>query len=329
MRDRPAVELPALNGLDPLGFLAALGVLRLLDHAGDEVRLSFDPVTATASLRGIDRLETAVDRLVGLVKEMPAEGLMVDMPPSLLTKKEGSKGSDPARLTPSLFAALAATVSSPSGLAWIRALWTDLALDDKDRCVLTPFSAPAGQQTLRSMFEKPVAAVRANPHDRLTEALAAWCRIDDFTGENLDYRAVRGAADQQDGCATMSGVPGATWLALSAIPLFPVGGDGARAKTIRWADLRYPDRVRRRLSLSWPVWDRPLDLHAVRALLKHPALDRAAAFAATPPDKQDDETRSISRQLEALGVQRVVVARRRQLPGGKSAGVLVRAGSWG
>lgn len=317
------IELPALNGLDPLGFLAALGVLRLLD--GD-IRLSFDRMTATARLTGVQGLDSVVGRLVALVEAMPPDGLMVDMPPSLLPKKAGSGGSDPARLTPSEFSVVARSATDAAASAWIRALWTELALDDKERCALTPFSAPAGQQTLRSMFEKPTEAVRADPARLLTEALASWRRVDGFTGENFDFRAVRGAADQQDGRATMSGTPGATWLALSAIPLFPMGGDGIDPRTQRWLQLRYPDRVRPRLSLSWPVWEEPLDLDAVRALLAHPAIDRAAAFAARRVD--DDDAKHVRRQLQALRVQRVVVAHRRQLPGRKTAGVLLAAGSW-
>jgi CRISPR-associated endonuclease/helicase Cas3 len=314
------IELPALNGLDPLGFLAALGVLRVLGVDGADARLSFDPMTATARLTGFESLDAVVDRLVALFDSMPDDHLMVDLPPTLIPQKAGSGGSDPARVTRPQYAELARSADA-AGRRWIRALWSGLAVDDKERCMLTPFSAPAGQQTLRSMFEKPCEAVRADPAHLLRDALVSWRRIDGFTGENLDFRAVRGAADQQDGRATMSGTPGATWLALGAIPLFPMGGDGVSARTLRWTMLRYG--TRRRTSLSWPVWDRPLDLDAVAALLAHPVLDRAAELAAMPAEASD-----VRRQLVALGVQRVVVAHRRPLPGGKSAGVLVAAGSW-
>ncbi|MGH9182807.1 MAG: type I-G CRISPR-associated protein, Cas3-extension family [Acidimicrobiales bacterium] len=323
MADRH-VDLPALIGLDPLGFLAALGVLRLIGRERAEVRLSFDPVTATARLNGVDDIEQIVDQLGALFDAMPPGGLMIGLPPALPPSKAGPSGSDPGRIEPHEFSATARAATDAAAREWIRALWTELAVDDKGRCALTPFSAPSGQQTLRSMFEKPTESVRTDPAGRFREALASWQRVDGFTAENLDFRAVRGAADQQDGRATMSGVPGATWLALSAIPLFAMGGDGVAARTLRWANLRYPDRSR--LSLSWPVWDRPLDLDAVRALLAHRAIDRGAEHAAAR--SAASHATDVRQQLQALGVQRVVVAHRRQLPGGKSAGVLVAAGSW-
>lgn len=321
------VDLPALSGLDPLGFLAAVGVLRLLGRDGGDVRLSFDPITATARLDGIQDLEGVVEHLVGLLDAMPPGGLFVGLPVQFVpAPQRGAPFSDPGRIHPEVFKRFVLQ-SDAEGRQWARSLWTDLAVDDEGRCAFTPFYAPTGKQTLRTALEKPADAVRVDPAARIGEALSSWRRVDGFTGENLDIRAVRGAADQQDGRAIMSGAPGATWLALSAMPLFPMGGDGVTARTLRWAGLRYPDRARPRLSLSWPVWDRPLELDAVRALLAHPAIDRGAEHAAARTPARDAP--DVRRQFQALGVQRVAVARRRQLPGGKAAGVLVGAGSWG
>lgn len=322
MTDRHHVELHALDGLEPLGFLAALGVLHLLAHRGVDARLSFDPTLATARLAGVENLEEVVDHLVALVEALPPDGLMVGMPPDLLPKKTGSKGGDPARLTPASFAAAAAAATDASSRAWVRALWTDLALKE-GRCEFTPFSAPSGQQTLRSMFEKPAEDVRAAPRQRLDEALRSWRRIDGVTGENLDRRAVKEAAEQPDGKATKMGVPGPTWLALSALPLFPMGGDGRHPRTRRWSRLRARDG-RTRLTFSWPVWRQDLDLAALHAMLAHPAIDDAAALAAAG-STLDVRARG---QLDALGVERVSLARRWVPPGSNAAGVLVPAGSW-
>jgi CRISPR-associated endonuclease/helicase Cas3 len=320
------VELPALNGLDPLGFLAALGTLRLLDRCIADVRLSFDPVAATARLTGVECLDRVVEVLVGLVESLEPEALFVGLPAEFVPAPvRGAAFSDPGRIEPSAYATFAGHPDLEAR-QWARGLWTDLARDKEGRCAFTPFYAPTGKQTLRTAFEKTAEAVRGDPAGVLHDALASWRRIDGFTGENLDFRAVRGAADQQDGRATMSGTPGATWLALTTIPLFPMGGDGVTARTRRWSSLRYRDRPRPRLSMSWPVWEQPLDIDAVGALLAHPSIDRAASFAARRA--ADDDAAHVRRQLQALGVQRVVVAHRRQLPGGKAAGVLVSAVSW-
>jgi CRISPR-associated endonuclease/helicase Cas3 len=321
------VALPALDGLDPLGFLAALGVLRLLDYGGVDARLSFDPTLATARLTGVEDVDEVVGHLVALVEELPEGGLMVGLPPALVPPAASSaEFSDPGRISHERFAEFAAQATSADERAWIRALWTDLAVSEEKpkRCAFTPFYAPTGRQTLRTAFQKPAQLVTAEPDRLLRDALVAWRRVDGFTGENLDFRAVRGAADQPDGQATMSGVPGATWLALSAIPLFPMGGNGLEARTLRWHWLRFAAVGRRRLAFSWPIWRAPLDLDAVRALLAHRAVDSAAQCAA---DRSEGDL-AVRRQLQALGVERVAVAHRRQLPGGKAAGVLVPAGSW-
>lgn len=325
MTDDRHVLLPALDGLDPLGFLAALGVLRLLEHRGVDARLSFDPMLATARMTGVESIDEVVGHLVALVEQLPADGLMVGLPPSLVPAATSSADFvDPGRITHARFAELAARAKDTDEREWIRALWTDLVASDEERCAFTPFYAPTGRQTLRTAFEKPAQLVMAEPDRLLREALGAWRRLDGFTGENLDFRAVRGAADQPDGRATMSGIPGATWLALSAIPLFPMGGDGLEHRTLRWQWLRFATIGRRRLAFSWPIWRTPLDLDAVRALLAHRAVDQAAEFAAA----QSAGDPRVHGQLVALGVERVAVAHRRQLPGGKAAGVLVPAGSW-
>ncbi len=252
-------------------------------------------------------------------------GLMVGLPPTLVPPAaDSAEFSDPARITRPQYAALVASATNGKERSWIRALWTDLGVSDDRRCATTPFYAPTGRQTLRTAFEKPARLVATEPYRLLGEALGSWRRVDGFTGENLDFRAVRGAADQPDGRATMSGVPGATWLALSAIPLFPMGGDGVEARTLRWKRLQFAPVARRRLAFSWPIWRAPLEIEAVRALLAHPALDLAAGFAAAG----SVGNALVGSQLQALGVERVAVAYRRRLPGGKAAGVLVPAGSW-
>jgi CRISPR-associated endonuclease/helicase Cas3 len=318
------VSLPALVGLDPVGFLAALGVVRVLGHRRADVRLAFDPVTAQAVVHGVKDVDQVVDELVAAFEGMPDGQLMVGLPPAFVPKPEkGADFKDPARITPQEFRERAATAATLEERAWIRAIWSDLGGEDGE-CASTPFYAPTGRQTLWTTFSKPWEAVNASARERLTEALVAWRRFEKFTGENLDIRAVRGAADQADGVATMAGVPGATWLALAAIPFFPMGGDGRRARTVGWFELRAP-RDRRRPWFAWPVWRHPLDADAIAVLLRHDVVRDGARLAVEKSESADAKRRGERwrAQARALGVERVVAARRRQLPGGKSAGVLV------
>lgn len=321
------VSLTALDGRDPLGFLAALGVARLLGCIDDSVRLSFDPILGTAQLHGIDSPDEVLLRLVTLIELLPSDGLMHGLPSAVVPPSIGDEFSDPARMPLSRFRQLAAQASNSDERSWIRSLWTDLGVTEKGLCAVTPFYAPTGKQTLRTAFEKSAELVFADPERVLREALESWRRVDEFTGENLDFRAVRRAAEQPDGKAITSGVPGATWLALSAIPFFPMGGNGATPKTLRWQRLRFGAQRGTRLALSWPVWSSDVDVEGIGALLAHPAVDRAAAFAAAGSAESRDRLR-VRDHLRALSIERVVVARRRQLPGGKSAGVLVPVASW-
>ena len=62
----PTVALPALDGRQPLGFLAALGVLRLLD--GDEIAVSLvvGRGSAHAVLHGVDSLDQVIEVLADI-----------------------------------------------------------------------------------------------------------------------------------------------------------------------------------------------------------------------------------------------------------------------
>jgi hypothetical protein len=184
--------------------------------------------------------------------------------------------------------------------AWLSSLVTDLAVDDKGRAAISLWAAPAGKQSMRTMLEKPLDRVRNQP-DLIREALMSWRRYPEVTGEYLDNRAQFDAADAADGRPRMRGVPGATWLALMAYPLFRTTAAGARQTTSGWAGRR----------AVFPLWTYPMDVAGVRCLVHHPLVvddslpvgDRAAA-------------------LTALSVFRLCAAERVRPPGSKSAGIL-------
>jgi hypothetical protein len=188
---------------------------------------------------------------------------------------------------------------------WMPCLFTDLAVDSQGRADLTPFCAPSGKQNLRTFFDKPLSAVRSSP-ERLGEALTRWRRVEGFTGEYLDHRVLNSAADDPLGRAGAErGVPGATWLATMAIPLLRVTANGERTEATLWY------RVARRQIMIWPLWNRPLDLPAVRVIIEHPCL--------TPID---DRPTVRSGPWPALGVFAVYGAERQRITGRNFAGVL-------
>jgi CRISPR-associated endonuclease/helicase Cas3 len=204
-----------------------------------------------------------------------------------------------------------ADLAAPAALDWLSALVTDLAVDQEGRAALTPYNAPSGQQSLWTYFEKPLAAVRSEP-SRLREALTGWRRIDKFTGEYLDHRVLCSAAEHPLGRSTEAGVPGATWLAIQALPLLRLTGDGRNPQSTLW------HRIGQRTMMIWPLWQSPLDEHAVRVLIEHPLLRPNA----TARNGQRPEPQVSRRKLAPLGVFEVCGAERLTIDGRKSAGVL-------
>src|SRR5690606_5684000 len=75
------------------------------------------------------------------------------------------------------------------------------------------------------------------------------------------------AADDPSGEASTVGVPGATWLAIMALPLFRIGGDGRRVSATLWRSA-----PRQPAAMVWPLWRQPLDVQSVVTLLEHPAV---------------------------------------------------------
>lgn len=328
-----AATCPALLGRDPLGFLAALGALRILTNF-TEVRLSWEPVTTQARLTGIE-LDEAVALLAKAIADLGDDGLAVGMPAGLIASGSWESGPDPTHKTPEEFRAAMERAQSADERRWIRALWTDLAMDDKaGNCSRTPFFAPTGKQSMRTLFEKPAEAVRGHPKDRMSEALLSWRRVRGYTGENLDIRALRQAAEQGDGKATTYGVPGATWLAINALPLFPMGGDGKSVRTVGWH--RAVGGGRRRFVFAWPVWRKPLSLEAVAVLLRHPLVGKAVEYFFASSSGGQARASGVWRrgvrnwrdQADALDVDMVCIAERWAFKGAKSAGYLRLIGEW-
>jgi CRISPR-associated endonuclease/helicase Cas3 len=302
------IEMPALDGRRPLGFLAALGLLNVLSDAGaDPLRLSFSPSNAAAvihsPLASLDEVATLLAGVTAAAGEAAAiPGVNTGFP------LRAGRNADPMRRPREDYRKLAEELRSIDERAvdhWLPCLLTDLAVDRQGRADITPFNAPSGKQNLRTFFAKPLDAVRAHP-SRLREALIGWRRAEGFTGEYFDHHALNSAADDPLGrTSAENGVPGATWLATMAIPLLRLSGDGYSVAATLW------HRTGRRSVMIWPLWRQPLDRPAVQALLEHPCL--------TPIDP----TPTIrSTEWEALGITGVYGAERQPIPRRKFPGVL-------
>jgi hypothetical protein len=325
------LTLPALRSDDTLGFLAALGVLQLCRHSlSVETTLRWDGLGGAAVLESsFDDVKSLADALASTATDWcqagrltPASGPVIRQ--ALSTKAraalEDAGALDPMRLHVQGAVDRFATqqdseVLHPDAVdaAWLCALVGQLspAKRGEPERRLTPLYSPSGQMTLYQLYRDARDDVCRRPGVML-EALVDW-RRHPGTGANLDSRALVDASAATGGKPSNRAVPGATWLALQALPFFLQTGDGSRGEVTSWP--RHGKRGG--LGLRWPVWTPPLDVAAVRVLLAHPVL---ADLATSVTPARDDAKRKAAQQAEALGICAVLRSSRKALA--KSAGAL-------
>lgn len=311
------IRLPGLRGDDPLGFLAAVGLLSLSEQRElPELRLAWQggraPVaTVEGGVHSVEQLGRELGAAFDRLRERDA--VIPGAPPDLPPKKVGKK--DPMRMPRDdmrkLYAeAYAAWLERRSTWAarWLAALAAQAAAKATQRAdvELTPFYAPRGQMAMRtSIFEKTMDAVEAvgGPGDALT----GWRRVP-YDGANFDERAKRDAGVTTSGEPDNRGAPSPTWLAAMAMRFFPMTDDGRGTATVGWQRVRlYPGYTTR--SLIWPIWRPFLDPIAVRVLLAHPVLRLEL------PERKDPVP-ARPQELSALGVAYLFGASRRTLAQG-------------
>lgn len=292
------IELPALVGNSPTGFLAALGVVQLCSTSlGDpRARVGWPDSPSRGAL-----LETTVaediDGLVPLLASVAGALNAPNVVPSVQGFPPNSaKTADTDPIRAFSFASgrqLALNVrGDPHAEDWVMAV---LALDEpitsekrKGTLPVTPLAA-RGPGTVMLARTLAHLASRASHVEVVDAALRFWTR-EESTGGYLDPGAKRNAAhaaSKRD--LTNYGVPGAAWLALMALPMLRaqnVNADVAVAPG--WTRTGGQQRYR------WPVWTPLLDVAAIRVLLAHRTV---VTDFSRPSD--------VERDLRSLGVAAV------------------------
>lgn len=341
---------PALRSDDTLGFLAALGVLELCSSAlGLDARLGWEGLGGAALLDiELDSIAALADRLHALVVTMSANELVTPAPwkqivPARLSRSDRDalkvqfgKETPPndtlrmpakdavAHYSEAQARELEAPEADPLSARWLVALVSQLASDAKARRI-APLLPMSNQMTAHQQLRAFRDVVVAKP-DVLSEALVHWRRVGDEpkhkgigAGAYLDSRALRDAVTTGSGETENAAVPGATWLALNAIPFFPQVGEARRGRAVGWPNVRKIG-----FELVWPVWTRTLDRAAVACLLSHPSIPSPSSFKGRRPSSADDERWAREHRMRALNALDVIAicrARRRPLP--NSNGVLL------
>jgi hypothetical protein len=274
---------------NPLGFLASLGLLRVLEHeavvAGrPSPRLAFIErgswVAMLDSTHTVDAIVDIVLRDAAAQADNRALQLMYDADGELVPPgANGTRDLKPPPRAARRFLEQVATGDRRT--AALAAAWfSELVTDNNGKIKPTAFHFTAGQQAFLEMVDKLRNGLAAN---HLREALQGpWRNTSplpslswDASTPRLYALRARNPSGEQRG-----GVPGANWLAVLGLAFFPVVARGSRlvttAVTGGWKDSTF----------MWPIWTPATEAAAVASLLRMnvatwTAEERAATGIAT------------------------------------------------
>lgn len=254
------IDMPALVGTNPLGFLAALGVLYCADAQGGAAdgppRLSWtNDVEPHAVLSGVQSARDLLDRLEAerdAVAACTALNWPVENP--LTTAK-------PNPTTLRAWALACHKDADPRSASVFNALVAEGAYAGKGVAKPSHLDFTAGQQQLLAMARQlAVAADRR----RLEEALSRWNPSTEHPSLSFDpaderlyaLRAINPSGDKKPS------TPGANWLAFLGLLMLPVVNTAGSLQTTACAG------TWKRSSMEWFLWQEPLTRHTVAALLR-------------------------------------------------------------
>lgn len=250
------LHLDGLDGTNPAGFLAGLGVLAILDHLDYPTRLWWsDSVAPRPRLDGIASIDALVDEVTREKNKM-ADAPLLDFPPGdPATDVKFTRAQDLREFLDHCRA------SEPSA-SLSAALVCEGALDNQGQSKPTDLHFAAGQQRFLTMVRE---LQREATYEHFQNALRGPWKYDSvlpsFMWDSTDDRdyalAASNPANEKKRTA-----PGVEWLAFRALTLFPVLPASGRALTpgtggdwkSGW--------------LTWPLWRVPMSAVAVRSLIQ-------------------------------------------------------------
>ena len=259
------IELLGLDGSNPLGFLAALGLLRLVPAA----KLGFSRETSSAFL---DEFDGQASDLAALVADDASASAASRAAwrftyTKAATKKQGAREVADLKPTPADFKQFLATcvnswlLGNEEAAAYAAAYGTDVAVDGKGNTKPTAFHFTAAQQT----FLGTVEDIRAS----VTEKWVMTSLFEGYGaqhGSNLRWdpgaeRSWALMASNPSGNGTLVDAP-LEWLAFRGLPLLPSFPRATRIITT--GVTRRGDEM----TFTWPLWSLSASLHTVRSALQ-------------------------------------------------------------
>lgn len=260
------IELVGVDGSNPLGFLAALGLLRVVPGA----KIGFaEDGSFRAFVDGLDKSDSDLAKLIATDAEAAAN---VSAPWRFTYTKAATKKQGPLRVAdlkapPDDFKKFLATcveawlTGNDEGAGYAAAYGTDIAVDGKGNTKPTAFHFTAANQT----FLGAVDGIR----ESITQE---WVATSLFTGHaarpgsNLrwDPSAERSWAlmannPNDDGTRVDAALE---WLAFRGLPLLPSFPRGSRIITTGVTGLGDD------MTFTWPLWSIPASLQTTRSALQ-------------------------------------------------------------
>lgn len=279
--------LDALDGANPLGFLAALGVLRLLTRLLPECNPSLSWEQRLGAWRPLLWTDQPMDKAQvceilcghGLdIGAMFADDLLTaTISVSPKNKKGEASWRDKLKFPISDFRAFCrAAVDSRSPSNEFAATWAGETAPTVEAgigiALRTRFDFTAGQQTFIGMLRE--LKTSCTPTDLHFSLFTGWRYLPTAISMRWDTQDEKRQYALQSSDPTKSNNPpiadrGANFLAVEALPLFPVvpnrgaeqGGFEGKGDGRSW---------------TWPIWTHPIRLDTVRSLLAVPLADSDA-----------------------------------------------------
>lgn len=268
------VELTGFSVASPIGFLAALGLLRVCsqDH-GRDVRLSWS--SSHARLHGLD----AAALTCLLTEHMRGRSKAPEFNFQVLDDK-GKRGPvmHLRGMTPADFRATAAVFrGNDRALGFLAGFGTDAVINDKGFVARTKFDFSSGQQKLAREFRSLAQALdpqaqrqKATLAMRIDRALFGGSYEEQHTfGWDPASLMTHAHLPSAPTDSTTPGQPMLVWLAVEALPLHPVVSVAPRrARTTGFTGTGTQAYV-------WPQWAEPLALAEVMLLRQRPVANLA------------------------------------------------------
>lgn len=279
--NEPSLLLPGLNASNPLAYLAALGLLQVLQDSSAQAepskrwRLSWrDEGRWLAVLHGSADAESVIQTLhadVASWRDELALQLAYDDQGGRVSAST-EKATFDLKSSPETFRSFADEAADncvPERLRsahLIAAYGSELVTDNNGNLKPTALHFTAGQQTFLGMVRGLQQGVTA---DDFREALLGpWNNVSKLPSLSWNASAPRVYAYRADNPSgeKRGSVPAADWLAFMGLRFFPVASKRSRLLTPGvkggWKDS----------TMRWPVWSPSLSVNAIRSLLTWPGL---------------------------------------------------------